>query len=254
MREIETVMRIGSKITVRIPSWRRFDLDNASTEVSQQGRSVRSSNKGRALKNGNVLQGLDRHETFLSKVARFGGDGAGSAILRRSIPLSKNHRGSVSRLVRLHVPSLDGNVNAVAFRIVKSHFSKRNAAGAGSAAASPGLFGAIADLLEVIYVETEMIKAILFLTHSLVQKREIKIAIRNEDRRAIAVSDFLHAKRLAVKIRQSFGIGGVKRDMPDGIAGFLRHQTEVFGRKIDQILIRVSHLSLALRRRLPALF
>src|SRR5687767_15626316 len=65
MREIETVMRIGRKIPVRIPLWRRFDLDNASTEVSQQRRSVRTSNKGRALKNRNVLQGLDRHETFL---------------------------------------------------------------------------------------------------------------------------------------------------------------------------------------------
>src|SRR5918994_1939769 len=64
MCEIKTVMRIGSKITVRIALWRRFDLDHASTEIGQQGRGVRAGNKGRALKNRNVLQGLDRHETF----------------------------------------------------------------------------------------------------------------------------------------------------------------------------------------------
>ena len=156
MCEIKTVMRIGSKITVRIALWRGFHLDHASTEIGQQGRGVRTGNKGRALNNGNVLQGLDRHETFLQ--AR-----RGSEVTARDQPFcadryrSQDHRGCVSWLVRLHVPSLDGNVNAVALGIVKSDFSKRNAARAGSTAAGPGLFGAIADLLKIIYVEPEMV-------------------------------------------------------------------------------------------------
>ena len=64
-------MRIGSKITVRIALRRGFYLDHASPEIGQQGRGVRTGNKGCTLKDGNVLQGLDRHETFLSDVGEF---------------------------------------------------------------------------------------------------------------------------------------------------------------------------------------
>jgi hypothetical protein len=62
MREIETVMRIGSKIAIRIALWRRFDLDDSRAQVSQQGRSVWTGNKRGALDNGKVLQGVDGHE------------------------------------------------------------------------------------------------------------------------------------------------------------------------------------------------
>jgi len=76
-----------------------------------------------------------------------------------------------------------------------------------------------------------------FLTHALIEQREIEVSIRNKNRGSVGLCNFFHIESGIIKVRQPFGVGGVKRDMADGIAGFLRSDTKVLGSEIDQIVI-----------------
>src|SRR5436190_1759781 len=101
----------------------------------------------------------------------------------------------------LRLPTLYGDVDTVPLWIMQSVLSVGNPVRPLRAASDACDLGAVAYVVDVLDMEAKVIVAVFFLACALVKQRDIEIAVRNENRRAVRIGDFLHLENALIKFR-----------------------------------------------------
>src|SRR6266478_2901138 len=113
----------------------------------------------------------------------------------------------------------------------------------GRAAPHTGLLRPGLHFLIALDVKPEVIEADRFFL-SLIQKRQIEIAIGDENGGTLGPFDFLHIQDLTVKIRESLRARRIKGDMTNRHGSLSQRHIKSPLTKPDNVAIRVAHFIL----------